>query len=151
MSKRSSGRFSNAHAHGVGPVGDPFHFFQVFCIVLAEEERINQRAHALPTFRWRLMICDIGRCLHEIERSPAREPAMLIAAFVGLTFDVQNDPAGLRIAIGRAIALHGGWIGFIAAGTGRIGCLRRCQRQKESRKTQRDKRFGMHGLFSNHQ
>src|SRR5262249_37028003 len=34
------------------------------------------------------------------------QPAMLKAAFIRLAFDVQHDPAGLRKAIRRPVALH---------------------------------------------
>src|SRR5205085_349127 len=34
------------------------------------------------------------------------EPAVLVAALVRLALDVQHDPAGLRVAVGGAVALH---------------------------------------------
>ena len=35
------------------------------------------------------------------------QPAVLIAAVVGIALDVEHDPAGLRVAIGRAVSLDG--------------------------------------------
>ena len=51
----------------------------------------------------------------------SQQSAMLIAALVRFAFDVQDDPAGLRKAIGRAIALHRRGIGLIVGSRRSVG------------------------------
>ena len=50
------------------------------------------------------------------------QPAVLVAPLVGLALDVQDDPAGLRVAITRPITAHRGRVGpeRVRAGT-RVG------------------------------
>ena len=61
-----------------------------------------------------LRFCIGGGGLQEGGDLRREQAAVLVAALVRFALDVQDDPAGLRIAIGRAIALHRQRIGLRA-------------------------------------
>ena len=95
-----------ARPGGAGAVGDALHLLEVFLVVAAQEQGIDQGARRLPAVGRRLGTLHGGETADVRRRSPGQQPAMLHAAFIRLALDVQDDPAGLRIAIGRAVTLH---------------------------------------------
>ena len=73
----------------------------------------------------------------------SQQPAMLVTALIGLTFDVQHNPAFLGKAIGRPITLHGGWIGTIIFRGRAIGA-NRCRQDRQRKPEEQAKRLS-HG------
>ena len=124
-------------AGGVGPIGDPLHFFEVFLLEPAHEKRVHQRPRVLPAFVGRLRALNGREAAQVAEDFRRQEPAVLVAALVRLALDVQHDPAGLWIAVCRAVPLHRFRIG---AEVGRDG-----RSWDESEKRQNNQRNATHG------
>ena len=80
-------------------VGDPFHLLEVFRVESAQEEGIGQEPQVLPGVERSLAAAIAGDLADEPRDLGCHQPAVLVAAFVGLAFDVQDDPAGLGVAI----------------------------------------------------
>ena len=85
-----------------GSVGDPLHFLDVFRVEPAQKQSVGDQPQVVP---------GVGRCLAAaVSRQLADEAgdfgrhqaAVLEAALVRGSFDVQDDPARLRISIARA-------------------------------------------------
>ena len=107
MSIRSMGRPSKRAPAAAGPVGDALHLFEKLLVEAAQEQGVDERcACAARPSRGRLGALHGGEAAHVGGDLRSQQPAVLVAALVGLALDVQHDPAGLRIAIGRAVALH---------------------------------------------
>ena len=101
MSRRSTGRPSKVAPAARGAVGGPFHFLQVLFIVAAEEEGVDERPGRLPAGGGPLRAPLDGEGLEEVGDLGGHQPAVLVSAVVGLALDVEDDPAGLGIAVGR--------------------------------------------------
>ena len=95
-----------------GAFGDPLHLLQVLRGVAAEEQRVDEGAGGLPAVGGSLGTLPLGEALDLRRDLRRQEPAVLHAALIRLALDVQNDPAGLRIAVGGAVALHRAGIGL---------------------------------------
>ena len=114
---------------GRGAVGGPFHFLQVLFIVSPEEQGVDERAGRSPAFAGRAGAPLGGQGLEVVGDLRRHQPAVLVAPLVGFTFDVQDDPAGLRVAVGRAIPADRGRVGP------RHSCFARRHRPGRLRKT----------------
>ena len=105
ISIRSMRRFCQLRA-GVGrAVGDAAHLFQDLAVEAAQEKRVGGGAVVVPPASLR---AEVGGAALQVFGNLARhQVAVLVAALVGLAFDVQIDPPGGRIAVGGAEGLDG--------------------------------------------
>ena len=87
----------------------PFISSRIFLLVAAEEQGVDEGARCFQPSAGALV--GTWRQAVRNRRSRGRGAAVLVAALVGLALDVEDDPAGLRIAVGWAVALHSGWTG----------------------------------------
>ena len=94
-----------------GAIGDPAHFLEIFRIETPQEHRIDDRACQLPPFAWRLGALHGRKAVDVPGDFRGQQPAVLHAALVRFALDVQDDPAGLRIAVALAVTLHGRGVG----------------------------------------
>ncbi len=136
ISTRSISPAVEAGAGRAGAVGDPLHLLQVFLVVAAEEERVDEGAGRLPAVGGRLGTLPLGEAADLGRDLRRQEPAVLHAALVRLALDVQDDPAGLRVAVGGAVALHRGGVGLEVRrrrGRGPGRERRRCAEQRPGR------------------
>ena len=116
-----------ACAGGAGAVGDALHLFEVFLVVAAEEQGVDEGARRLPAVGrapWDFAARREQRIWAAISGASSRP--CCYAALVGLALDVQDDPAGLRIAIRpcRTVARE--------AGSGPYSCLARARARRPS-------------------
>ena len=87
-----------------GAIGNAAHLLQDFVVEAAEEEGVRGGAIVLPV----LLVAESGGTALEILWNLAgHQMAMLVSALVGLSFDVEIDPAGGGVAVGGAKCLHG--------------------------------------------
>ncbi len=93
------------------PVGDAFHLRENFLIETVQEEGGGGGARQVPALVLAFGIQFGGAALHVLRDLFGHQMAVLVAALVGLAFDVEVDPSADRVAIGGAI-------GVTAAGAG---------------------------------
>src|SRR5205823_8835819 len=84
---------------GAGAVGDALHLFEELAIEAAQEQGIGDGSRQLPSLAGRLRTLRGGVAANVAGDLRRQEPAMLHAALIRFAFDVQDDPASLRIAI----------------------------------------------------
>ena len=95
-----------------GSVGDAFHLLEVFGVELPQEKRIGHQPHVAPAVARGLVAAIDRQGLDEPVDLRRHEPAMLVSPLIGLSLDVQHDPACLRIAIACSKALHRDRVGM---------------------------------------
>ncbi len=88
-----------------GAVGDPLHLFEVFGVITSQEHGVDQASRPVPGGHGIFRAAKLRERRDVIGDLAREQVAMLIAALVGLALDVQDDPAGLRVAIGGAESL----------------------------------------------
>ncbi len=89
-----------------GAVGDALHLLELLAVVAAQEQGVDELPRVLPRIFGRLGAVALGQHADVVGDLSRQQLAVLIAALVRLAFDVQHDPAGLRIAIRRPMTYH---------------------------------------------
>ncbi len=94
-----------------GAVGDPLHFFKVFGVVTPRGRgRCDHGCGPRPGVDGGLIASFRGEGVDVIGDLGREQAAVLVAAIIRLAFDVDDDPAGAGITIGRTVA-NGSWLG----------------------------------------
>ena len=94
-----------------GSVGDAFHLLEVFGVELPQEKRIGHQPHVAPAVARGFLAAIDCQSLDERGDLRGHEPAMLVSPLIGLSLDMQHDPARLRIAKTGSKTLDGGGVG----------------------------------------